>query len=218
MKKIMLILSIFLCFLMSTTTQIAYAENESSKYVVVANSAVIYQSPDFSSEKLATLKHNQIIEILSENNSPKTFFSDNYSFFKIINHNDIEGYILSDLVVPENDVITATPNFNAKLNTTCKVYFNENSVISESEITLNKNHQIFLYEGFNEKEKFTAVAFVYDNQVLYGYIETKWIDPNGINPLIITCIIVILAILGIVFAWVFIKNKKVKLKKSARKL
>lgn len=217
MKKIMLILSIFLCFLSLTTTRITYAEDESSKYVVVANSAVIYQSPDFSSEKLSTLKHNQSIEILFENNSPKTFFSDNYSFFKVIKYDEIEGYVLADLVVPENDVITSIPNFNAKLNNSCKVYFNENSVISESEITLNKNHQIFLYEGFNEKEKYTAVAFVYDNQVLYGYIETKWIDPDGINPLIITCIIVILAILGIVFAWVFIKNKKVKLKKTSRK-
>ena len=217
MKKLLLFLSIFLCFFPFLSTNFTQAESSNGIYVVVSNSAVVYEEPNLSSEKLKTLKHNQEISLLLFEDSPQTFLSYNYTFFKVLGYEDIDGYILADLVVPKTEMLTAIPNFSAKLNRACKVYFLEDTVLTESEITLNKNQQIFLYEGFKNKEEFNAVAFVYDNQVLYGYIETKWISPNGVNPLIITCITVIIAALGIVFAWVFIKTKKVKIKKSLPK-
>ena len=68
--------------------------------------------------------------------------------------------------------------------------------------------------GHREKKEYNAIAFVHENEVLYGYLKTDTISPDGINPAIITCIVIIIALLGIIFAWLFMKNKKVKLKKQ----
>jgi len=210
MKNFILILSIFLSVVVGIPAiNFCEAENSNNIYIVTANSAVVFSEPDISSEKIEILKHKTEVIVEYENNEAKIYTTENLNFYKTET-----GYIICDLLTPNANYIVSIPNFNAKTNSLCKVFFNENNELIESNIELQKGEQLFLYEGFDKKKDFTAVSFLKNGQVVYGYLKTSSISPNGINPLIISCIFLILAVLGIVFALVFMKKKKVKLKKK----
>lgn len=160
---------------------------------------------------------------MTENGAPVTeFWSDygNYKFFKIdLKENGIEsehefGYIIADLLTEKQEEIMAIPNFNAKTNKDCHVFSQKNDKFEESETTLSRGQEIFLYEGFDAKKDFNAISYVLDGKVFYGFLKTDDISPNGINPVIITCTILIVAVLSIIFAWLFMKGKHVRLKKQ----
>lgn len=196
------------------------AQEQPLRFVVSANSAVVFAAPDFSSEKIATLKHKDEIVVLADGGAPVTEDWNGFQFLKIsLQENAIEwaqefGYVFADLVTAKKDEIVAIPNFNAKTNKECQVFSEENGAFSPTSDTLARGQAIFLYEGFNAKKDFNAIAYVLDGKVLYGFLKTDDISPNGINPVIITCIILIVAVLSIIFAWLFMKNKHVSLKKK----
>ncbi len=201
---------VFFAFFASFSTNIiVFAEDDSSVYVVTANSAVVYEQPDFSSEKLSVLTHGDEVSLEMEEGSPKEYVYGEYIFFHCEN-----GYIFSDLLTPKTSQIISIPNFNGKTNSNCYVYFSEDLQLVESDILLEKGQQIFLYEGYDSKTEYTAIAFLQDNDIMYGYIKTEYVNPNGVNPLLITCAVIILAVLGIIFAWLFMKRKKIKLGRS----
>lgn len=217
MKKLVII---FLFVLMFGATflapNFAFAQENQTTYIVTANYASVFENADITALKLGQINHNEEVYVETENDLPKEYLGNNFVFYKIT-YNQLDGYVLADLLTPKNNVITAIPSFNAQTNSSCKVYFKQDNQMVESEISLNKGERIFLYEGFNGKKEFNAIAFVYDNQVVYGYLKSENIAPDGINPIIITCIIIIIALLGIIFAWLFMKNKKVKIKKHKSK-
>lgn len=218
MKKIFLVSLFILIFCITFfIPEQTYAQSDQSIYVLTANYASIFESADFSSAKIGQIKHNEEVFVETENNIPKEFLNENFVFYKI-SYNQLNGYVLADLLTPKNNVITSIPSFNAQTNSSCKVYFKQDNQMVESNITLNKGERIFLYEGFNGKEEYNAISFLYENEVLYGYVKSENIAPDGINPVIITCIIIIMALLGIIFAWLFMKNKKVKLKNRKQKI
>lgn len=220
MKKFYLIIfsliCLFSCF--GINVSIANAEDSTQTYVITANSANLYELPDLTSSKLKNLTHNTQVSILFQDGDAKSFNYDGFLFFKVVQFENTDGYVLADLVTPKNEALTAIPNFNAKTNAQCHVFFAEDTEKVESSIILEKNQKIFLYEGFKSKSDYTAIAFVYENQVMYGYLETKYVSPNGISTTLITCILLIMAVLGIVFAWLFMKSKKVRIRKRETKL
>ena len=205
-----------------TVTTLSAAEDteETTTFVVSANSAVVFAGADFSSEKIATLKHKDEVFVLTDTGAPVTEFWKEFKFFKIdLKENGIEsahefGYVLAELLTEKQEEIVAIPNFNAKTNKECHVFSQENNKFVESETTLARGQEIFLYEGFNAKKDFTAVCYVIEGKVLFGFLKTDDISPNGINPVLITCIILIVAVLSIIFAWLFMKGKHVRLKKK----
>ena len=210
MKKFLIALCLLLCLILSPTL-VANAEVGSKTFVVSANSAVVFETADLTSERLATLEHSTLVEVETEDGSAKIFENSSYKFYHIT-HAGTDGYVIMDLLSPQGQTITAIPNFNGKTNAVCQVYRLEGENYVETGISLEKKQKIFLYEGYNRKKVYTAISFVYENEVMYGYIKTSAVDPNGINPIIITCICLIAAILGITFAWMFIKGKKKKKK------
>lgn len=218
MKKIFAFILLMFCFAFPVQNAYAIDEVSSLSYVVVANKASIFSSPDFNSAKSEiTLSHNEKIEVQVENGKAKVYTSPDgeYSFYKIVDKPDF-SYVFADLLSQESAVITSVPNYNGKTNDTCKVFLSEDNSLVESDISLEKNQRIFIYEGFNSKAQYTKICFLHNNQVVYGQIETKFVSPDGINPIIITCAIVILAVLGIIFAWLFMKNRKVKIKSKTK--
>ena len=203
MKKIWLFLLFFMLILpFNWQSYNALAENTNLNYLVSANYAYIYAEPNFSAQKLEKLSNQTKVLLEVESGNPVEYKSDDFVFYKVSNYNN--GYIFCDFVTPENLNIQYIPNFNAKTNSSCNLYINENNEV----ISLEKNHPLFLYEGFNKKEDFNAVAVLIDNEIIYGFVQTEYINPNGINPVLITCIIIIIALLGIIFAWLFIKKRK----------
>ncbi len=207
-------------------SEVLFEQEEQSDfetYVVTANSAVVFSRSDFASEKIATLKHKKELFVLTNSGTPVTEFWGNFKFFKIsLLDNEIEndnfdfGYVFADLLTKKQDEIVAIPNFNAKTNKECHVFFQENGTFVESKTLLLRGQGIFLYEGFDAKKDFNAISYVFDGKVLYGFLKTEDINPNGINPVLITCIILIVAVLSIIFTWLFMKTKHVHLKKQKK--
>lgn len=207
MKKFCILLFVLFAFLSISDPEIVYAETDLNSYVVVANSAIVYQNANFSSQKIKTLQQKTEIKLELENSSPKKYQNDDFVFFKIVD----DGFILSSLVAKKTDTINATPVFNGKTNTECFVFSMQNEKLEGTNIILFKNQEIFMYEGYNSKSEYTAISFVYDNEVMYGYIKTENIAPNGINPVIISVFSLVVAILGVILSWIFIKGKKTKI-------
>ncbi|MGN1200687.1 MAG: hypothetical protein ACI4R8_00280 [Candidatus Caccovivens sp.] len=200
---------VLFCFcLMLPSVNFAMAEDNTPIFVTTANSANVYVLPNFSSDVVTTLSYNSEIYLEIEANSPKTYENGGFIFYKVIGEN--EGYIFADLVMPKSEVVTAIPNYNGRTNAECTVFFLQENEMIESEITLSKNQRIFIYKAFDSKAEYTAIAFEHENKVMYGYVQTKFVAPDGINPVIITCVVLILALIGIIFAWVFMKNSKIK--------
>lgn len=199
-------MAIFFAFTGFCGLNFTYADVESQTFIVSTNSAIVYQTPSLSAERIKTLSHKTEIEIEVSSSVPIEYVDGSYVFYHICD----DGYILSNAVSLKVKTITSIPNFNAKTNTKCNIYtLDENSYVKTAD-TLENKTQIFLYEGYNSKNKFTAIAYVKNNEVFYGFIETKFVNPNGINPVIITVATLVVAILGVAFAFVFIKGRKKK--------
>lgn len=210
-------------------------QNDESKdlglcYVVTANSAWLYQRPNLASQKIgAALKHKTEIQLSSAQKVADESGA-GFWFYQVQQSEQADAYVLCDLVAPKAQTLQTIPNYNAKTNSACALFEvvvddvagdvagnpqTPQVKYQESGITLQKGTRIFLYQGYNRKSKFTAVCLLRDNQIIYGFLQTEAISPDGINPLIITCITLILAALGIIFAWMFMKHRKnVKLSKK----
>lgn len=203
MKKTMLFV-LCLLFLFIPFGEQVYAQSPQT-FVVVFSKTNVYELPSFSAKKIAVLEKNDEIEVEFEEENPKKYTSDDgFDFFKLTSQ---DGYIFCDSVVLSREHIQNFPNFNAKTNKDCDVFTLEDGEFVKSEISLKKGTQIFLYKGFGNDE-FIPVEFAYNNKIVYAYLQKKCISPNGINPVIITCICLILAVTGIIFAFVFMKKKK----------
>ena len=194
---------------------------QSATYIVSANSAVVFAEANFASDKLATKVHKDKIFVLLDGENPIQENWEGYNFYKIsLQENNVEsdttqfGFVLCSLLTLQRPEIVAMPNFNAKTNKECKVFLQQNGAFVESDITLIHGQEIFLYEGFDAKKDFIAISYVLDGSVSYGFLKTDDVSPNGINPLLITCAVLIIAVVSIIFAWLFMKNKHVKLKKQ----
>ena len=197
----------------------AFADSSQSTYVVTANQATLFAEANFASSKLSTLPNSTQVLVEMQDDKPVEYDSNGYVFFKVLNFQGQDGFVYADLLTPQTNVVTAIPGFNAQTAKQCNVYFLQDNSLVQSEISLSKGERVYLYQGYDntltfDGNKYNAIAFVNNNEVLYGYLPTENVIPDGVNPVLITCIVVIIALLGIIFAWLFMKNKKVKIKKS----
>jgi len=193
-----------------------YAQETLSCFIN-SNTAGLYTSFDLSSEKICTLSHKDKVTIEADVSGAVEYLSaDNFVFFKILSYNNLElktegyGFVLADLVSNDISQIESIPNFNAKIISQANVYFKEDNNFVVSSITLDKETKVYLYEGYKRKSEFTAICFEFDNQIVYGFVKTSLLKPDGINPLLITCITLIIAVLTISLSLILIKKKKAK--------
>ena len=219
MKKISLLLICLMFCLSFASVNFAFADSSLSTYVITANQATIFAEANFASSKLVTLSNNTRVSVEMQDEKPVEYNSNGYVFFKIIDFQGQDGFVYSDLLTPQANVVTAIPSFNAQTARQCNVFFMQDNTLVQSDITLASGERVYLYQGYDNTlvfngHEYNAIAFVNDNEVLYGYLPIENIIPDGVNPVLITCIVVIIALLGIIFAWLFMKNKKVKIKKS----
>lgn len=216
MKKLWILLIFAICFTF-VPTHFALAEDAAPTFVVTAKSACAYLEADITSSKISTFSNKDKVSLQLEEGMPKEY-GESFVFYRLATPIKSDGqqyfYILAELVTKESDTLVQFPNFNGKTNAAADVYFKEDDLFVKDEngLVLEKGQEIFLYEGYDAKSTYTAIAFINDGKVEYGYVLTSAVSPNGINPLIITAASIILALVGIALAWVFIKRKKVKLK------
>ena len=110
--------------------------------------------------------------------------------------------------------IETYPTFNATLKNDVYLYEATGEEITPTETLLVKGSRVYLYEGYDNSLPYTRVAVKVENSLEYGYIKTEEISPDGINPAIIYAITIALACIGIIMAFLFMKNKNKKKKMS----
>lgn len=193
----------------SPLTTHALSENQDAK--VIVSTCYLYKADTFASEKvtyqdgentvLIILKHGDIVNIKS--------FSGDFAY--VTTSSEKEGYIYK-YYITENSSQAVYPVFNASVRKNSKIFDLDKQ---ETEYTIKKGSRIYIYKGFNDKEKYTAVQVVLEDESLYnGYILTANVKPDGVSGLLIVAISILIAAITITLSLVFIKKKKKKEKKT----
>lgn len=186
----------------------AFALEHGQSATVIASRCNLYKNADFSSEKILItieedapveyyLKHNDVVDVLEFEND-----------FALVSTTDqVEGWVYK-YYLTQNSSQTVYPVFNATIRNDSIIYDMD---LNESGFEVKKNQRVYVYKSFSEKENYTAVQVVLEDQSLYnGYILTKNVNPDGISGLLISAISIIIAGVTIVLSIVFIKKKKKK--------
>ena len=101
------------------------------------------------------------------------------------------------------------PAFNGFVRTDGAVIYDMN--FADSGFVARSGQEIYLYNGYNSSETYTAIQIVLEDGSLYnGYMLTADIEPQGISASLIVGITIIVAIVTIVLSLLFIKKKKKK--------
>lgn len=197
-------MSLLLSILMLFTN--AFTIQPNTEYYVTASSCYLYEDASFTAEKVKDgenyiiLTHGDVV--ISENEEG------NFALITIKN-TEIQGYIYK-YYISQNSSQSVYPVFNARVREDSIIYdLNK----QETHFSAKKDQRVYIYEGFNDKEEYTAVQVVLEDGSLYnGFILTKNIQPDGISNLLIVAISIISAIVTIVLAVVFLKKFKNKKK------
>ena len=202
MKKfIIFIFFIFscLCFTVPSFQASAY-QLETGNAFVISSKCFVYKEPSFASEKITVdgqdffLTHGQEVEIMAIQND-----------FAQIKIESIEGYVYK-FYLTQSSAQSVYPVFNASLRKDATIYDLDKN---PTEYTVKRGSRVYLYNGFKDKEKYTAVQVVLEDGSLYnGYILTSCIKPDGISPLLIVGISIIIASVTIILSLIFIKKKR----------
>lgn len=209
MRKILLIFS--LCLLCLPSVNFANAESE-KEYICIANSCYLYTSPSLGVNNMSEImvKHKDILTLEEDESGNLKVYDSFYSVLSV-NGKTTSGYIFSQFVVENSSGIETYPTFNATLKNDTNLYEINGEEFTETDIALEKGTRVFLYEGFdNDITGYNAVAVKIGNELLYGYVLKSEVAPDGINPAIIYAITIALACIGIIMAFLFMKNKKKK--------
>ena len=190
MKRIfVLILVLFFAFsFIPLHQEFSFAEN--TKQIIINTSySYLYKDSSFDEHYDFKINSNEILVCLDESDS---FYKVSYNF----EDNNYVGFIPSEfasIYLPAQQTILV---YNGKITKNTKVY--SITTNEDLDITLNRGHEIYLYEGFNSKKDYTNIKFSYDNNIYVGKVLTNDLSPNGINKGLIIALSVISAIVGVV--------------------
>ena len=178
---------------------------------VIASYCYLYCEPSFESE--IVLEGDQpYMAVLGDT---LTIVSDNDSDFALVSvpDTDISGYIYKYYITANSSQIVY-PVFNGKTRRESVLYDLDKK---PTEYTLRSGQEVYIYSGFDDDKVYTAVQVVLENGLLYnGYIKTSDLAPDGISPLLIAGIAIIVAGVTVILSLVLIKKTK-KQKKLDKK-
>ena len=196
------LLTIFSFFLAMSPLQVGTTLYVASSYCYV------YTDPDFESEKIETDEDFYVLKTYDE----VEFKEEQSDFYLVKTKDNIEGWVYK-FYLTTNKSQSVYPVFNASIRNDCEVYNFDGTKNGQS---LKKDTRIYLYKGFNDKEKFTYIQYVQeDGTLVNAMVLTEHIQPDGLSSLVIIAISLVASIATIVLMVVFIKKPKKKVKKLA---
>ena len=196
-----LLLAIFMLF------SNAFAVEFNAVFIVSTTSCYVYNDSSFSSEKLQ--KDGQ--DLILYHGDKVIYKSENDDFYYVAIDDETKGYVYKYYLTSDNSSISVYPTFNATIRQECEVFdIDGNSTGYHAE----KGQRVFLYAGFKSREKYNPVQIVLDNEVYNGYIETKYIRPDGVSATLIVAISTIVSVVIVTLSLVFIKKQRKHKKKK----
>lgn len=210
-----LLLSIFMLI---SSTAVTYPVNTALS--VITDYAYVYSAPNFSSSHVKT---NENVDLKLEHGDSVTIYSEelyNNQFYRItcikdnIKYGDTSDcYVFSECVAKlekEQDIVLT---YNGETSIETIVYSLDNGSDENVEIArLDKQTQIYLYEGYNRKAEWTNIKFSYDGKIMLGKIKTEDIKPYGINNVLIISVTAIFACVSVIFILLGINKKSLRKK------
>lgn len=171
---------------------------------VIASSCFLYEEPSFESEKVQENGSDFILNF----GQTLTLLVEEEDFALVQTADEKIGYVYKYYIAQE-DGFEVYPSFNGYVRTDNAVIYNLE--FEPTSYRASSGQGVYLYQGFNSEEDFTAVQIVLEDGQLYnGYILTADLEPNGISASLIVGIAIIVAVATIILSLVFIKRKKKK--------
>ena len=172
---------------------------------VISSYCYLYVEPSFTSEKVfdgsepLVILHGEELTVLED---------DGQSDFILVSYSDnYDGYVYR-YYISSNTSQTVYPVFNGSIRRESMLYDIDRK---PANIILKQGQQVYIYSGYDDDEGCTAVTVVLEDGELYnGYVLTKDIAPNGISPLLIAGITIIVACVTVILSLILIKKVKKK--------
>ena len=179
---------------------------------VVSNYAYMYEYHDFTSQKYDfKIYKGEEITLLDD----ELFDNFYYASFK---YEDVtyNGYVYKDDVAKLADEQEVILSYNAKIAKDTKIFSitdpNNPLICDGQEVILEESTEVYIYEGYNRKNEFTAIKFSFNGKIEVGYVKTTDISPYGISPALIVALTAIIASVGVIFILLGINKKKLRIK------
>ena len=202
-----ILINIALTIIPFSPVQYSDALTEGGKAKVIVSRCYLHTADSLSSEKVTYAQGEDTILVVLEYGDIVNIESVTGEFAFVTTANEKEGYIYK-YYITQNTSQAVYPVFNASVRKDTIIYdINKNA----TEYTAKKGTRVYIYKGFDDKEKYTAIQIVLDDESVYnGYILTEDIDPDGISGVLIIAISIIVAGVTIILSLVYIKKKKSK--------
>lgn len=210
MKKLLLVCLAFM-LLLAPNIKNVYAD--SFQVRVIYSNINVYSSDDiYSSEKIATLKYNDVVTVVQS-----TTGADGYEYYLIELDgisNYTQGYVFKSQVL---DVTLASPtkklDSNASIASECETYAldGKNYVLANKKLPAGT--KIKILSGYNSSNEYTQIQYADENEkIVTAYVKTSAISVSGISTTLIGAIIIIVTSVSLVLI-IFGIGKKNKVKK-----
>lgn len=226
MKKLlstfMFVFVVFALFLGQNFNQTIFAKTEIPENVTITLETGIFTQASLNSPMLNQQNNMVKLSVGTKLDVDTTFVDVNGLFYKVSIFEIITGATDGDfgyvLIAHTIDSATKSPqkklDANAKIkNDNSKIYTKDptTSIFNETEITLNKNTEVRILDGYNKNKEYTYISFLNsDKEIVSYYIKTIDLLVVGVNyslivgiSILIACITIVLTVLGIKS-----KNKK----------
>lgn len=209
-RKITANIFIALCLLIlsfaSFTTPYCISALELGQASVIASHCNLYSQANFEGEKVTILdSEEQPVLITLKLNDAVTVNEISGDFAHVTTQKNIDGWIYK-YYLSQNAERDLYPVFNGTITKDTVIHDIDKQ---STGMLATKGTRIYLYQGFDKNQDYTAVQIALADSSLYtGYISTNDISPDGISKMLIVAITVIVAAVTIVLSLVFIRKKK----------
>ncbi len=122
----------------------------------------------------------------------------NNIWYRISVGDNYEGFIMqADIIIGEYEVSTIRPAYNAviisyKHSTFAPAYILKDGKYSSIDIDLNTGTKVEVVGTFDTSEKYTKIKCLTERGTVTCYVETVYIEYNGVNIVLIVAIVVII--------------------------
>lgn len=194
-------MKLLLSFFMLFSPLMSFIPNQDA--IIIASYCYLYSSPSFSSE-IVKIDENPFILY---HNEKVTIIEENEDFILVKTQNEqTQGWVYKYYLTTNTSQIVY-PVFNASVRNDNTIIYDINK--SPTELKANAGQRVYLYDGFDDKNEFTAVQLLLEDGSLYnGYLKSADISPDGVSSLLIVGISIIAACVTIILSIIFIKKTK----------
>ncbi len=194
-------MKLLLSFFMLFSPLMSFIPNQDA--IIIASYCYLYSSPSFSSE-IVKIDENPFILY---HNEKVTIIEENEDFILVKTQNEqTQGWVYKYYLTTNTSQIVY-PVFNASVRKDNTIIYDINK--SPTELKATAGQRVYLYDGFDDKNEFTAVQLILEDGSLYnGYLKSADISPDGVSSLLIVGISIIAACVTIILSIIFIKKTK----------